>query len=56
MISSEVKISTSPQEKVTVPPLPTIADAEKLTATYLKDTLRHCQQVGQVMRYFGKKL
>lgn len=39
-----------------MPPLPTIEQAEALTTTYLKDTLRHSQQVGQVMKYFGKKL
>ena len=46
--------SAIPQNDVAVvtPPLPTIEQAEALTETYLKDTLRHSQQVGQVMKYF----
>ena len=50
--------SAMPQNDVAAvtPPLPTIEQAEALTETYLKDTLRHSQQVGQVMKYFWKKL
>lgn len=38
------------------PPLPTREDAESLATKYLTETLRHCQQVGQVMAYFARKL
>jgi lysyl-tRNA synthetase, class II len=41
---------------IVVPPLPTIDQAEALAQHYLNDTLRHCQQVGKVMKYFAKKL
>ena len=59
--SEEKDLSTSSRwhsidVAVVVPPLPSIEQAEALTETYLKDTLRHSQQVGQVMKYFGNKL
>lgn len=36
--------------------LPTEAQATALIDNYLTDTRRHCLQVGEVMRYFAKKL
>jgi predicted hydrolase (HD superfamily) len=50
------QVETTPIETWSVPPLPTKDQALALTNTYLKDTLRHCQQVWQVMQYFAKKL
>lgn len=41
---------------IVVPPLPTREAAENLASQYLTETLRHCQQVGQVMAYFARKL
>lgn len=35
---------------------PTREQAEQLAQKYLKDTLRHCQQVGGIMEYFAKEL
>lgn len=55
-ITPDSKQSNNTYEKAVTPSLPTIEQAEALTETYLKDTLRHSQQVWQVMKYFGKKL
>lgn len=33
-----------------------LTQAQELASKYLTDTLRHCQQVAQVMKYFAKKL
>lgn len=48
--------TTAWETEETVPSLPSIEGASKLAETYLKDTLRHSQQVWQVMKYFAKKL
>ncbi|MEI7477118.1 MAG: HDIG domain-containing metalloprotein [bacterium] len=41
---------------IVTPPLPTVEEAEQIANKYLSDTLRHCQQVAKVMKFFAKKL
>jgi putative nucleotidyltransferase with HDIG domain len=53
-ITTSATLQTAPERPL--PPLPTRDAAEGLATKYLTETLRHCQQVGQVMAYFARKL
>ena len=43
-------------QAITYPSLPNTSMLDSLAADYLTETLRHCQQVGGIMKYFAKKL
>jgi len=48
--------NTMQNNNIVTPPLPTVEEAEQIANKYLSDTLRHCQQVAKVMKFFAKKL
>jgi len=48
--------NNNPEKTIDYWVLPTIKQAEELAKKYLTDTLNHCQQVWNIMKYFAKKL